>query len=146
MSANDLDLDLELDNDLDDLLGDGDTQVGIPGTPLVKEPPAAVKTPPRTPRAAPPSQPPAPAAEADAAMGDSVAAMAADIPVQLVASLGRKTLSLKDLLQMQPGQVVELQQPVTTRVDLVANGKLFAKGELVEIDGQMGVRIVQLVR
>ncbi|MBI4237060.1 MAG: FliM/FliN family flagellar motor switch protein [Deltaproteobacteria bacterium] len=79
-------------------------------------------------------------------LGAKAVSVTADIPVQLVAVLGKKTMTLQDLLQLQASQVIELGVPVTTSVDLVANGKLVAKGELVEIDGTMGVRIVQLVK
>lgn len=131
-------LDLDLPDELGALLDDGDTQVNIPA-------PAAAK--PAKPAKAVVAPPPAPTASLDdPPLGNGVAGMAADIPVQLVAAVGRKQLSLKEILQLQVGQVVDLQQPVSTRVELVANGKLFAKGELVEIDGQLGVRIAQLMR
>jgi flagellar motor switch protein FliN len=72
--------------------------------------------------------------------------LTADIPVQLVAVVGKQSISMQDLLNLHDGEVVELGKPVSTVVDLVANGKLFAKGELVEIDGKLGVKIVQVVK
>ena len=81
---------------------------------------------------------------------DSVAVesrrMTADVPLQLVAVLGKKTLSMKELLSLKMGQVLDLARPVNEQVDLVAGGKLFARGELVDIDGKLGVRIIKMVR
>lgn len=72
--------------------------------------------------------------------------MSADVPVHLVAVIGRTTISVKDLMSYQMGQVIDLGRPPGETVDLVASGKLFARGELVDIDGKLGVRIVKLVR
>ena len=72
--------------------------------------------------------------------------LAPDVPVQVVAVMAKKTISMKELLELQMGEVVELNRPASEHVDLVANGKLIARGELVEIDGKLGVRIFKLVR
>jgi len=70
--------------------------------------------------------------------------LTADVPVQLVAVLGKKSLSIKEILSLKKGQVLELNRFPNEAVDLVANGKLMAKGELVEIDGKLGVRIIKI--
>lgn len=72
--------------------------------------------------------------------------MTADVPVQVVAVLGKKTISVKELVGFKMGQVIDLARPINETVDLVAGGKLVAKGELVDIDGKMGVRVTKLVR
>ncbi len=72
--------------------------------------------------------------------------MTADVPVQVVAILGKKTISVKELVGFKMGQVIDLARPINETVDLVAGGKLVAKGELVDIDGKMGVRVTKLVR
>lgn len=72
--------------------------------------------------------------------------MTADVPVQVVAVLGKKTISVKDLIGLRIGQVIDLARPVNEAVDLVAGGKLIGKGELVDIDGKLGVRIIKMVR
>lgn len=82
----------------------------------------------------------------DAVPPNRLVNLTADVPVQLVAVLGKKSLVLHDLLDVKSGDVLEFSTPLTTTVDLVANGKLFARGELVEIEGTMGVRIVQLLK
>jgi type III secretion system YscQ/HrcQ family protein len=68
-----------------------------------------------------------------------------DIPVHLVAVLGKRSVTVKDILKMKMGEVVELDRAPHDVVDLVANGKLVAQGELVEIDGKLGVRILKLI-
>lgn len=80
------------------------------------------------------------------ALGEKAFAMTSDIPIQVVAVLGKKTMTLDELLRVEMGQILQLGRPVTTSVDLVANGKLVAKGELVEVDGAMGVKVVKLIK
>lgn len=77
---------------------------------------------------------------------NEAARMTSDVPVQLVAVLGKKTISMKDLTELKIGKVIDLSRPVNEMVDIVAGGKLVAKGELVDIDGKLGVRIVKMVR
>ncbi|MBF0493122.1 MAG: FliM/FliN family flagellar motor switch protein [Deltaproteobacteria bacterium] len=70
--------------------------------------------------------------------------LTSDIPVQIVAVLGKKSVTVKDVVSMKMGQVLELGKMPNEAIDLVANGKLIAKGELVEIDGRLGVRILKI--
>src|SRR3989338_2771189 len=70
---------------------------------------------------------------------------APDIPVQLVAVMAKKTVSVKDLMELEMGQVIDLNRPPSETVDLVANGRLVARGELVYIDWKLGVRVVKPV-
>jgi flagellar motor switch protein FliM len=79
-------------------------------------------------------------------VGEESAKMTADVPVQVVAVLGKKTISVKELVSLKLGQVIDLARPVSETVDLIAGGKLFAKGELVDIDGKLGVRVIKIVR
>ena len=72
--------------------------------------------------------------------------LSADVPIQLVGVMAKKTISMKELVELRMGSVLELNRPASEQIDLVANGKLIAKGELVEIDGKLGVRILKLVR
>jgi len=72
--------------------------------------------------------------------------LAPDIPVQVVAVMGRKSVTVKDLLALRMGQVVELDKAPGETVDLVANGKVIGKGELVEVDGKLGIRVLKLYK
>lgn len=109
--------------------------------------------PPPKPKASAPKAPsarkrksPAPPAPASSAVGSEAgtAGLAADVPVQVVAVMGKKTITVKDLVSLKKGQVVELNRFPNEAVDLVANGKLMAKGELVEIEGKLGIRIIKI--
>jgi flagellar motor switch protein FliM len=73
-----------------------------------------------------------------------VAGLASDTPVQVVAVMGKKTITVGDLISLKKGEVLELNRFPNEAIDLVANGKLIAKGELVEIDGKLGVRIIKI--
>lgn len=100
-----------------------------------------------------PAKKDAPPAGAPPAFGGAPAAgkadrravgLTADVPVQLVAVMGKKTITIKEILSLKKGQVIELNRFPNEAIDLVANGKLMAKGELVEIDGKLGVRIIKI--
>lgn len=81
----------------------------------------------------------------DDAPNDRMSGLAADVPVQVVAVLGKRSFTMQDLMNFHVGQVVELYRPANETVDLVVGGKLIAKGELVSIDGKLGVKIVKLI-
>src|SRR5262245_34935670 len=70
--------------------------------------------------------------------------LTSDIPIQIVAVLGKKSVTVKDVVSLRMGQVIELNRLPNEAIDLVANGKLIAKGELVEIDGRLGIRILKI--
>lgn len=68
-----------------------------------------------------------------------------DIPINLAAVMARKSIKLKDVLDLKVGEVMEFKKLPQDPIDLVANGKLIAKAELVLVDGKIGVRIVKLM-
>lgn len=71
-------------------------------------------------------------------------ALARDLPVELACELGRVTLSAQEVLALAPGAVVTLPAKVGALVELRAGGRVIARGELVDVDGQVGVRISEL--
>ena len=75
-----------------------------------------------------------------------VSELAPDVPIKLVAVLGKKRMTLNELLKMKKGEVVDLNRPPSEIVDLMANGQMVGQGELVEIDGKLGVRILKLLK
>lgn len=83
--------------------------------------------------------------EDESAPGGRMSGLAADVPVQVVAVLGKRSFTMQDLMSFHVGQVVDLYRPANETVDLVVGGKLIAKGELVSIDGKLGVKIVKLI-
>lgn len=66
--------------------------------------------------------------------------------IQVVAVVGKKTTTLKELMELNEGSLLELNKLPNEMIDLVANGKLVAKGQLVLIDGRVGVQIRQVYR
>lgn len=68
-----------------------------------------------------------------------------DVPVALNAELGSKRMTIGEILTLTHGSVVELNKGIQEPLELVVNGRVIAKGELVELDGQMGIRIVEIV-
>ncbi|MDP3714501.1 MAG: flagellar motor switch protein FliN [Mycobacteriales bacterium] len=69
----------------------------------------------------------------------------AEVQVELAVELGRVKLPLRDLLSLGPGAVLELDRAADAPVDVLVNGCLVARGEVVVIDGQFGVRVTAVV-
>ena len=67
-----------------------------------------------------------------------------DVPVTLVVELGRVNLTLRRLADLKPGDVIELGRHSREPVELPSGGRLVARGELVQIDTELGVRITQV--
>lgn len=69
--------------------------------------------------------------------------MDVDLPVSI--ELGRTKMSIADILAIGPGSVVELNKLAGEPVDLLVNHKVIAKGEVVVVDENFGLRITQLM-
>ena len=70
-----------------------------------------------------------------------VAASLDTLPIRLSFDLGEVTLTLAEARALQPGQTIELARPLSGGVRIRANGALIGEGDLVEIDGQLGVSV-----
>lgn len=68
-----------------------------------------------------------------------------DLPLQITVELGRTRKLIREILDLTPGAVVDLDKLAGEPVDVLANGKLIAKGEVVVIDENFGVRITDIV-
>jgi flagellar motor switch protein FliN/FliY len=68
-----------------------------------------------------------------------------DVPLELTVRLGKTRMSIKDILELGPGSVIELDRLAGEAVDLLVNGKLIAKGEVVVIDENFGFRVTDIV-
>ena len=66
------------------------------------------------------------------------------VPLQLSAEFGTRTMTIAEILSLGSGSIVELDRPSTAPVDLLANGRLVARGEVVAVDDRFGVRITEL--
>jgi len=68
-----------------------------------------------------------------------------DVPLQVTVELGRTKMAIKDILELGAGSIVELDKLAGEPVDLLVNGKLIAKGEVVVIDENFGLRITDIL-
>lgn len=68
-----------------------------------------------------------------------------DVPFEVNAQLGQISRSVRDILKMGDGSVIELDREAGSLVDLTVNGKMIARGEIVEVDGYYGVRVTELM-
>jgi len=68
-----------------------------------------------------------------------------DVPLEVTVELGRTSKTIKEILDISPGTIVELDKMAGEPVDILVNGKLVAKGEVVVIDENFGVRITEIL-
>ncbi|MFN3883365.1 MAG: flagellar motor switch protein FliN [Rhodocyclaceae bacterium] len=68
-----------------------------------------------------------------------------DIPVQLTVELGRTKISIRNLLQLAHGSVVELDGLAGEPMDVLVNGTLIAQGEVVVVNEKFGIRLTDII-
>jgi len=97
---------------------------------------------------------PAGSAGADSAEGPPIETMPvpgsapyvlADVEMGVTAELGRCRMTVRELLSITPGAVIDLDRPAGAPVDVLVNGTLIARGEVVVIDEEFGIRISELI-
>jgi len=71
--------------------------------------------------------------------------MIIDMPLQVTVELGSAKMSIKDILAFTLGSIVELDRMAEELVDVKVNGKLIARGEIVVVDENYGVRITDII-
>ncbi|RMI00525.1 flagellar motor switch protein FliN, partial [Cellulomonas triticagri] len=69
-----------------------------------------------------------------------------DVEMTLTAELGRTKLPVRQVLELTPGAVLELDRAAGSPADVMVNGRLIARGEVVVIDEEFGIRITEIVR
>ncbi|MEM7567941.1 MAG: flagellar motor switch protein FliN [Pseudomonadota bacterium] len=69
-----------------------------------------------------------------------------DVPVTVSAVLGRSKMEVSELLGMETGKVIELDRKVGEAVDIFVNGRLIARGEVVLVEGKLGVTMTEIIR
>ncbi|MEI7538254.1 MAG: flagellar motor switch protein FliN [Comamonadaceae bacterium] len=67
-----------------------------------------------------------------------------DIPVQLTVELGRTRITVKNLMQLAHGSVIELNSPAGAPLDVLVNGCLIAQGEVVVVNEKFGIRLTDI--
>lgn len=68
-----------------------------------------------------------------------------DIPLKVTVELGRTNKMIKDILELSQGSIIELDKLAGEPVDILVNNKFIAKGEVVVIDENFGVRVTDIV-
>jgi len=68
-----------------------------------------------------------------------------DVPVQLTAEIGRTRITIKNLLQLSQGSVVELDGLAGQPLDVLINGYLIAQGEVVVVNEKYGIRLTDII-
>jgi type III secretion system YscQ/HrcQ family protein len=69
-----------------------------------------------------------------------------DLPARLVVEAGRASLSVREILSLSPGTVIPLERPVSAEVTLAAGGRTLAHGVLVDVEGELGVQVLKVLR
>lgn len=82
--------------------------------------------------------------EVPTAQGERPPFKAEDIPISVIVEVGRLQMSIQKLMDLQPGNVLELDIHPENGVDLVVNGKRIGKGELLRLGESLGVRILDI--
>lgn len=68
-----------------------------------------------------------------------------DVPLEVTVELGRTRKPIKEILEFNPGTVIELDKLAGEPIDILVNGKFIAKGEVVVIDENFGVRVTDII-
>lgn len=72
-------------------------------------------------------------------------ALIKDVPLEVTVELGRTSKAISDILDFAPGTIIELDKIAGEPVDVLVNGKLVAKGEVVVIEENFGVRVTEII-
>ena len=68
-----------------------------------------------------------------------------DVPVELAVEIGRTRMTIREMLAIAPGSIIALERVAGEPVDLLVNGKKIARGEVVAIDEEFGLRVTEVI-
>jgi len=68
-----------------------------------------------------------------------------DVPLEVTVELGKTSKRIKDILEFSPGTIIELNKLAGELIDVLVNGKYVAKGEVVVIDENFGIRVTSII-
>jgi len=71
--------------------------------------------------------------------------MILDVNVRLSLEIGRTQITIRELLKLAPGSIVEVERPAGDPLDVMVNGRLVAHGEVVMVNDRYGVRFTEAV-
>ena len=133
----------ELDDSMEDILAEEPTRFDIP---LAEQgPKGAEQAPAKGPRnKVPKAQVPAAAELKASPIGDHSTALASGLPVQLRVVVAERQGTLAELIDLQVGEIMTLEKGLDAAVTLMVHDKVIATGELVQIEGRLGVRVTRV--
>ena len=67
-----------------------------------------------------------------------------NVDMAVTVELGRTRMSMRDLLGLRPGKIIELDRSARSPVDILVNNTLLARGEVVVVDEELGVRVTEI--
>lgn len=68
-----------------------------------------------------------------------------DVSVEVTVELGRRRLTIGEVLELKPGSTIEFHKPVDESLDIRVNGQLVARGEAIVMGDRYGVRVSEVV-
>jgi flagellar motor switch protein FliN len=68
-----------------------------------------------------------------------------DVPVELAVEVGRTTMTIRETLAIAPGSIISLDRMAGEPVDLLVNGRRIARGEVVAVDEEFGLRVTEVI-
>ena len=80
-----------------------------------------------------------------AAVSDSDLSRLSDIPMELSVEIGRTHMTVGETLDLRPGSVVSLERQAGDAADLLVNGTPIARGEVIVVDEQYGLRVTEIL-
>jgi len=106
---------------------------------------ALISTPPAEPEAAAPAHKASPAAETAVTVQSRTMDLLLDVDLPVSISFGKALLPMKEVLKLTTGSIVELNRGLNDPVEVLVNQCLIARGEVVVVEGNYGIRIQQIV-
>jgi flagellar motor switch protein FliN len=82
---------------------------------------------------------------AEAVDGTGDLSLVLDVPVELSVEVGRTTMTIRETLAIAPGSIISLDRMAGEPVDLLVNGRRIARGEVVAVDEEFGLRVTEVV-
>jgi flagellar motor switch protein FliN/FliY len=83
---------------------------------------------------------------ADLGIDDNNLELIMSVPIQITVELGKTRKKIKDIAELTVGNIVELNRQAGDHVDVMANGRLIARGDVVVVDDNYSVRITEIIR
>jgi len=69
-----------------------------------------------------------------------------DVKFHITIELGSTNMKIRDVIDLEPGSIVPLDKSAGEAIEIIANGKIIAKGEVIVLEDNFGVRITDILR